>query len=147
MRHEIIAEFACVRGRVPDLKQLVVRWILKRGRDFDVLMLIHLKNRQLSRTGDRPFVAEYLLVTQNARVELASLVEVIRLHDEIRDIGDRRPRGGVSHQRHDSGSRGIQKEERAHRINPPQTNSTIVYRESAPSATRTPIFETQKFYS
>ena len=35
-------------------------------------------------------MAEYLVVPENAHVEPASLVEVVRLHDEIRDIADRR---------------------------------------------------------
>ena len=83
MSREIIAQFAGVRRRIPDLDQLVVRWILECGRDFDILALIHLENRQLGRAGDRPFVAEYLVVPENALVESASLVEVIRLHDEI----------------------------------------------------------------
>jgi hypothetical protein len=62
MSREIIAEFAGVRRRIPDLNRLVVRWIFKRGRDFNILTFIHLENRQLSRAGDRPFVAEYLVV-------------------------------------------------------------------------------------
>src|SRR4051794_37700875 len=144
MRREIIAEFAGVRRRIPDLDQLVVRWIFKRGRDFDILTLIHLENRQLSRAGDRPLVAEYLIVPENASVESASLVEAIRLHDEIGDIGDRRPRRGGGRQRHDSCNSGYQKEERAHRINPPQPNSTIVHRESAKIATREPRYSKLK---
>ena len=54
MSSEIIAQFAGVGRRIPDLDQLVVRWILKRGGDFDVLTLIHFENRQLNRAGDRP---------------------------------------------------------------------------------------------
>ena len=76
MSREVIAECAGVLRRIPDLDQLVVRWILKRGGNFDILTLIHLENRQLSRAGDRSFVAKYLVVPENARVELASLVEV-----------------------------------------------------------------------
>src|SRR5580704_12076355 len=102
MSREIIAQFAGIRSRIPDLDQLVVRWILKRGRDFDILTLIHLENRQLSRAGDRPFVAEYLVVPENVPVEPTGLVEVIRLHHEIRDIADRRPGRGGGYQRHDS---------------------------------------------
>ena len=101
MSREIIAQFAGVRRRIPDLDQLVVRWIFKRGRDFDILSLIHLEDRQFSRAGDCPFVAEYLVVPENARVELASLFEVIRFHDEVRDITDWRPRRGGGRQRHD----------------------------------------------
>src|ERR1039457_7033850 len=117
MSREIVAQFASARRGIPDRDQLVVRWILKRGTDFDVLTLIHLENRQLSRAADHPSVAEYLVVPENTRVEPASLVEVVRLHDEIRDIADRRPRCGGGRERHDSWERGGQKEGRGRGIN------------------------------
>src|SRR5689334_15110278 len=102
MSREIVAQFASVCRRISDLDQLVVGWTLERGRDFDVLMLIHLENRQLSRPRDRPLVPEYLVVPENAPIEPASLVHVIRFYDEVRDIADRRPLRRGGRQPHDS---------------------------------------------